>query len=378
MNQNSVSIIIPTYNESENICNILDELKIQMSDLEFEAIVVDDNSPDGTGKIVDRYIERNNSNKLFSIIHRKQKTGLSSAIIEGLRKCKGELIVVMDSDFSHPPKIIPKMIEKIRKTKCDLVIASRYSEGGMIKGWSMKRKLISKTATIIAKLGLGINSSDPMSGFFLFRKNIIEEVKFDAIGYKILLEILVKTKGVRIEEIPYTFSDRKFGESKLNSKIIYEYCKSVWRLYRYGKKNNKTEKRISVKFLSKAGRFFTVGASGLGINYLVSLLFSSFFDYWYIHATIFGIISSISSNFILNKIWTFEDRDFSLKRIIRQYGLFSGFSSIGAIFQLSMIYLLVDGFSQSYPLALIFAVGLIALLNFILNKKWTFKEKIWS
>ncbi|KAF6245187.1 glycosyltransferase family 2 protein [Nitrosopumilus sp. b2] len=379
MTENQVSVIIPTFNESENICNVLDLIKEHLPRINLEAIVVDDNSPDGTGKIVEDYVKiKGNEEYSVSVIHRKTKSGLSSAILDGLKKSNGDTIVVMDSDLSHPPQIIPKMLETLRKTQCDIVVASRYVAGGAIQGWPFKRKLMSKIATKIAKKGLGINSDDPMSGFFVFRKKITEGLKFDAIGYKMLLELLVKANGVKVEEVPYTFTDRKKGSSKLDTSTIIDYCKSVWKLYRYGRQVRKTEKRVSVRFLSKAARFFTVGASGLGVNYLASLLFSSSLDMWYLHATILGIVFSITSNFVLNKYWTFEDRDFAPKKTAIQYGKFAGFSSIGALVQLGMVYYLVDGFSLSYPVALVLAVGTAAFSNFVLNKKWTFREKVWS
>ncbi len=380
MAENQVSIIIPTFNESKNICNLLKSIKEHLPKIDLEAIVVDDNSPDGTGKIVEEYVKsmKNIAGYTISVIHRKAKEGLSSAVLDGLKNSNGDTIVVMDSDLSHPPHIIPKMLETLKQTQCDIVIASRYITGGTIQGWPFKRKLISKVATKIAKKGLGVTTDDPMSGFFAFRRKITEGIKFDAIGYKMLLELLVKTKGVKVEEIPYTFTNREFGSSKFSTSIIFDYCKSVWKLYKYGRKVRKEEKRISVRFFSKAARFFTVGASGLGVNYLASLLFLSSLDMWYLHATILGIIFSISSNFVLNKYWTFEDRDFSPKKTTIQYGKFVGFSSIGALVQLGMVYYLVDGFSLSYPIALVLAVATAAFSNFILNKKWTFKEKVWS
>ncbi len=380
MKENQVSVIIPTFNESENICNVLKSIKDYLPKIDIEAIVVDDNSPDGTGKIVEDYIQsmKNIAGYSISIIHRKAKEGLSSAILDGLKNSNGDTVVVMDSDLSHPPQIIPKMLDTLKQTQCDIVVASRYVTGGTISGWTLKRKIMSKFATLIAKKGLGVSPNDPMSGFFVFRRKITDGLKFDAIGYKILLELLVKTKGVKVEEIPYTFTDRKFGSSKLDSSIIIDYCKSVWKLYKYGRTVRKEEKRISVRFLSKAARFFTVGAIGLGVNYLASLLFSVTLDMWYIHSTILGIIFSISSNFVLNKYWTFEDRDFTPKKTAIQYGKFAGFSSIGALIQLGMVYYFVDGFSLSYPIALVLAVGTAAFSNFVLNKKWTFKEKVWS
>ena len=377
-----VSVIIPTYNESENIIQILKSIGEHLpKDVEVEAIVIDDNSPDGTGKVVEDYIAdtRNEAGYAVEVIHRKTKSGLSSAILDGIKHSSGETVVIMDSDFSHPPKIIPQLVEEIKTSKYDIVIASRYTEGGEVTGWSTKRKLISKRAKGIAKAGLGVNESDPMSGFFAFNRNILEGIKFDAIGYKMLLEILVKTKGAKVKEIPYTFTDRTRGSSKLDSSTMFDYVKSVWRLYRYGHTAKVSDTRTSVRFLSKAGRFYTVGASGLLVNYLVSLLFAdAIVNFWYIHATVIGIGVSMSSNFILNKIWTFEDRNFEAKKTLAQYGKFVGFSSLGALIQLGMVYVLVDNYQVLYPVALILAVIIAASSNFILNKKWTFKEKVWS
>ncbi len=377
-----VSIIIPTYNESQNILNVLKSIEEYLPEnTTAQTIVVDDNSPDGTGKLVEEYLQnvRKIANYTIDVIHRKTKEGLSSAILKGIQYATGNTIVVMDSDLSHPPSLLPKMIDALKHPKCDIVIASRYVRGGSIDGWTLRRKLISKTATLIAKRGLGINAKDPMSGFFAFKKQIIEGLKFDAIGYKMLLEILVKAKNVNVLEIPYTFTNRKFGSSKLDSKAITDYAKAVWRLYRFGKVAAREEKRTSVSFLSKAARFYTVGAIGLVINYLMSSLFTDVITHmWYIHATIIGIAISMSSNFVLNKIWTFEDRNFAPRYTLEQYSKFIGFSSLGALAQLGMVYLLVDNYSIQYPIALVLAVFCAALSNFILNKKWTFKEKIWS
>ena len=380
--QAQVSVIIPTYNESENVIQVLKSIGEHLpKDVEIEAIVVDDNSPDGTGKVVEDYIAdtRNEAGYSIDIIHRETKSGLSSAILDGIQHSSAETIVVMDSDFSHPPKIIPQLVEEIKTSGYDIAIASRYTEGGEVSGWSTKRKLISKGATGIAKAGLGVNESDPMSGFFAFKRKILEGIKFDAIGYKMLLEILVKTKGAKVKEIPYTFTDRARGSSKLDSSTMFDFVTSVWKLYRYGHATKVSDTRTSVRFISKAGRFYTVGASGLLVNYLVSLLFAdAVVNFWYIHATVIGIAISMTSNFILNKIWTFEDRNFEAKKTLGQYGKFVGFSSLGALIQLGMVYVLVDNYQVIYPLALIIAVIVAASSNFVLNKKWTFKEKVWS
>ncbi|MGH1567591.1 MAG: glycosyltransferase [Nitrosopumilus sp.] len=376
-----ISIILPTYNESNNIIEVLKQIKNSIpKNIISQTIVVDDNSPDGTGKIVEEYIQnfKKITNHTIDVIHRTTKTGLSSAIFNGIQKATGETIIVMDADHSHPPHIIPKMIENLKKSHYDIVIASRYVTGGNIKDWSIVRKIISKTATKVAKLFLNVEPKDPMSGFFAFKKNILKNSKFDLIGYKILLEMLVKTKDVKILEIPYTFTDRKIGQSKLDSKIILDYLKAVWKLYRYGK-NMKTTNKKSTSFISKAARFYTIGASGLFVNLISSyLLVTGIPDVWYIHANLVGIMSSISSNFILNKFWTFEDKDFSKKKTLLQFSKFTTFSTFGAIIQLGMVFYLTETQNMPYYLSLVFAVLTAAFGNFMLNKKYTFKEKFFD
>jgi dolichol-phosphate mannosyltransferase len=405
----SLSIIIPTYNESENILKLIGAIKSNLpSNIVTEIIVVDDNSPDETGKIVDTYIHNNNNNRtdsslhqhfnskvdnqkcLVQVIHRKDKTGLIPAILEGIESSKGESILIMDADFSHPPETIPQLVEELRKDPNCIVIGSRYIRRGSIVGWPYKRRVISRGAAKIARHGLKVrNVSDPMSGFFAFPRHVIKNIKFDTKGFKILLEILVKSRDIRVKEVPYTFHDRKSGQSKMNFNVILDYAGAVWQLYRYGQKSKrriqqKDEKRKSVLFLSKASRFYTVGASGLLINYLVSFLLAdnvansvkSLSNTWYLQATLVGIIISTTSNFFLNKLWTFEDRDLSVGRTLKQYCSFAGISAIGATIQLLLLYLLVVENGLQYRVSLLIAITIASISNFLLNKKWTFQENL--
>ena len=377
-----LSIVLPTYNESQNIVRMLDSIAETLSPYAAaEIIVVDDNSPDGTAEIASLHARNISNNKKLhvEIIRREGKFGLSSAIIAGVQSATGDLLVVMDGDFSHPPQVIPSIIEALQDSNCDIVVASRYIKGGSIIGWPFKRRLMSKGATKIAQYGLGIEVKDPVSGFFAFRRDIIDGVKFDAIGYKMLLEILVKTKGAKVKEVPYTFTNRSIGKSKLDTGVMFDYLRAVMRLYRYGKSMRQKERRTSVRFLSKAGRFYTVGASGLLVNYIASLLFNALApNIWYLFSTIIGILISMTSNFFLNKLWTFEDREFNVKETGIQFGMFIGFSSLGAIIQLLLVYALVENYDMEYPPSLIAAVAAASVGNFLLNKKWTFKEKLWS
>jgi dolichol-phosphate mannosyltransferase len=285
--------------------------------------------------------------------------------------------------------VVPKMVEELTSHGADIVVASRYTSGGSIIGWPFKRRLISKGAVKLAKYSLRLNKqvTDPMSGFFALKRHIIDNLKIDSAGYKILLEILVKSADATVKEIPYTFTNRRSGKSKLDNAVIWDYLKAVYHLYTYGRKSGKAlrwltkvKKRKVVLFVSKAGRFYTVGASGLLINYLVSVLLynSSIANMGYIQATIGGIVVSNISNFLLNKAWTFEDSDFSLRKTLRQYGLFAAITSGGAGIQLGILHLLLQGGGISYEVSLLMAVGIASVSNFLLNKKLTFGEKIWG
>jgi dolichol-phosphate mannosyltransferase len=377
-----LSIVLPTYNESQNIVRMLNSIAETLpEDTAAEIIVVDDNSPDGTADIASRHAKNILSKKKLNVevIRRQRKLGLSSAILAGVQSANGDIILAMDGDFSHPPQIIPHIIEFLLKSNYDIVIASRYVKGGSVIGWPFKRRLMSRGATKIAQYGLGIEVKDPVSGFFAFRRHIIQGLKFDALGYKMLLELLVKTKGARVKEVPYTFTNRRAGTSKLGASVMLDYIRAVWHLYRYGKSMKQKEDRTSVHFLSKAGRFYSVGASGLIVNYFASICLNTLFpNIWYLYSTVIGILASMTSNFFLNKLWTFEDRNFSVKDTGIQYGKFMGFSSLGAIIQLGFLYLLLENYDIEYALALILAVSAASVGNFLLNKKWTFKEKIWS
>jgi dolichol-phosphate mannosyltransferase len=396
-----LSIIIPTYNESENILKLIDAIRNHLPpNISTEIIIVDDNSPDGTGILVERHIkmitneisdntkESNHENIsrkcIVKVIHRQRSYHLIPAILDGVRYSNGHNILIMYADFSHPPEIIPRIINELTQYPNCVVVASRYIKGGSIVGWPFKRLVLNIGAIRIARHSLKLrNIKDPISGFFALSSHTLKDIEFDTQGFKMLLEILVKGKNLRVREIPYTFNEREFRKSKIDSRVIIDYSKAIWQLYRYGRNSsksiqNKQERRGSVLFLSKAARFFTVGASGLLINYLISSLLSggTLSNLWYVHGTLVGIIFSITSNFFLNKIWTFEDRNFSLYHTLKQYGLFVTFSSIGASIQLLLVYLLVES-GLSYSPSLIIAVATAAISNFILNKKFTFHEKIW-
>jgi len=221
-----LSIILPTYNESSTIEKMLDAIATATPHrIKTEVLVIDDDSPDGTSKIVDSYIQKSKGVVSFRIHTRKGKRGLSSAVIDGIGLAHGKFVLVMDSDFSHPPQMISTMYDELVNNGLDIVVGSRYVEGGKYVEWPLTRKLISKVGNSLAGLWLGLDVKDSMTGLFALKKDLIKNLSFEAIGYKILLEILVKTKGAKVKEVPFVCVNRKEGSSKFSFSIINDYFK---------------------------------------------------------------------------------------------------------------------------------------------------------
>jgi len=221
-----LSIVIPTYNERDNVKRLIPSIfsVLEKSGIKGEVIIVDDDSPDGTGRLADSLSEK----YPVRVIHRPSKSGLSSAVIEGLKKARGDKLIVMDADFSHPPGKIPEMFQALNLH--DLVVGSRYVKGGGIENWPTKRKITSQIAILLAKPLF--KTSDPVSGFFGLKRKVLPD-NLHARGYKIGLEIGVKGRYNSLTEIPYIFSNRKKGKSKLNNKEIFNYLIQLLALYYY-------------------------------------------------------------------------------------------------------------------------------------------------
>mgnify|MGYP006284321083 CR=1 FL=1 len=223
----SVSIIIPTYNEAQNILTVIDRCLYEVSEYSHEIIVVDDNSPDGTWQLVENsYL----SDSPVSVIRRQGKRSLSMAVSRGFRESVSDVCIVMDADLQHPPEKIPDLLVGF-DGDVDLVIASRYMDGGGIKNWSLKRRLVSHGATFLVHQLLpslrGIE--DPLSGFFAVRREVLKNVSINPLGYKILLELLLRCEIDGVKEVPYTFCERTNGDSKLS---IHEYLNFIRHLVR--------------------------------------------------------------------------------------------------------------------------------------------------
>jgi len=211
-----VSVIVPTYQERDNIEPLVRRIATALGGWDYEVIVVDDNSPDGTAEVAAGLAEK----YPVRLIRREGVRGLGSAILEGFKNAEGNTLGVIDADLQHPPEIIPELLTAIQHGS-DIAIASRYVRGGGIEGWSTVRRLISKVAVLVARPLTSVK--DPMSGCFLLSRRVIDGISLTSKGYKILLEILVKGQYHHVAEVPYIFTERRSGRSKLGLRECLNY-----------------------------------------------------------------------------------------------------------------------------------------------------------
>ncbi len=226
-----VSVIVPTYCEADNLPLLIPQIAgaLAAAGLHGEILIVDDDSPDATAAVCAE-LARNHAVRLLI---RKGERGLSSAVLHGMRAAHGAVLVVMDADLSHPPEKIPALVEAIRSGGADFAIGSRYVPGGKTDAaWGWSRRLNSKAATLLARPLT--RAHDPLAGFFALRRSTFaERGPYDAVGFKIGLELIVKCGCRRITEIPITFRDRHHGASKLTWRARVDYLRHLKRLYAY-------------------------------------------------------------------------------------------------------------------------------------------------
>ena len=217
-----VSLITPTYNEKENIPILVEEIFTIIGDhpdIDMELIVVDDNSPDGTGEAA----ENLRKNYPVAVIHRAGKLGLGSAVMEGFAHSKRDFIGVIDADLSHDPVILPELIRGLKKY--DATIGSRFGETSKVEKWAFHRRLTSLTGVGLARLLTGVE--DPLSGYFFLRRECLGDLNLTSVGYKILLEILVKGSVRNHFSIPFVFRNRQYSNSKLNTREYLLFAKQL-------------------------------------------------------------------------------------------------------------------------------------------------------
>ena len=215
-----ISVIVPTYNEAGSLPPLVDRLAKAMAGHTWELVVVDDGSPDGTADVARRL----SATQPVWVVSRAGKAGLASAVIAGFKESRGDILVVMDADLSHPPEIVPALVKAI-DDGADLAVGSRYVKGGATMDWPVRRRVVSRVACLIGNVLVPVR--DATSGFFAVRRSAIDGVHLNAIGFKIGFEVIARARAKTIVEVPYTFRDRELGASKFGRREVMQYLKQL-------------------------------------------------------------------------------------------------------------------------------------------------------
>jgi len=225
----SLAIVVPTYNERDRLKDLVEKIfsTYAAAGIDGEVVIVDDNSPDGTGALADELAR----GRRITVVHRPGKSGLGTAVIEGFGHASAPIVGVLDADLSHPPELLPGMFAVMQSTTAGFVIGSRYIPGGGTRGWGAGRLLMSRFACVLARVVTPIR--DATSGFFLIRRDLVRDVRISAGGFKICLELLVRGRPASVVEVPYVFVGRTAGESKMNMKEAFGYLKQLVELRQF-------------------------------------------------------------------------------------------------------------------------------------------------
>ena len=318
MHSAELSIIVPTYKERGNVAELVRRLDAALSGISWEAIFVDDNSPDGTAQAVKDIAADDNRVRCLRRVGRR---GLAGACIEGMLSSSSPFVAVMDADLQHDEKVLPDMLARL-KGGSDLVAGTRYVEGGSAGSFSKQRGAISRAATWLTRRLVGTPLSDPMSGFFMMRRDRLEELapRLSPVGFKILLDIAA-TGGERlaIAEQPYVFGTRFDGESKFSAQIGVEFLGLLLA--------KMTGDLVDPRFLF----FAIVGTLGLAVHLIALRLALVFMPDAFRGAQIVATLVAMTSNFLLNNELTYRDRRLKGLAMLRGFVLFCLIGSFGAL-----------------------------------------------
>lgn len=356
--------ILPTYNEKGNIERLTSQLfqVAKENQIPLDILVVDDGSPDGTAGIVKRLQKKN---RRLHLIERSGKLGIGTALIVGFNfalKSGADRVFTLDADFSHHPQYLPAIFQAGQKA--DLVIGSRWIAAGGVKGWGLKRYLLSRLPNFFARLLLGLKPKDVSSGFRLYSRTLLEKLNFKKIlslGYAFETEMVFRCQnaGSRIVEVPIVYVDRRAGESKISGEL-WQSLAPMARLF------------LQRRGLRQFVKFCLVGATGVIVDFgVLNLLVIVFRLNVYLSAATSFILATFDT-YLWNRLWTFHSQ---ARGKIQQFMQFFMVGTVGLGLNLLLMYLLIEHLHLWYNWAKALAVVAVALWNFNASRKWVFKEK---
>lgn len=362
-----LSLILPTFNEAENLPVLLPKLEDALRAIPHEIIIVDDDSPDGTSRVAQELAEKIND---LHVIRRIGRRGLSSAVVEGFLAAKGDVLAVMDADGQHDLTLIPKLYDAVQKGS-NVAIGSRYIEGGSVGTWDERRYMLSRIATNLAKRLCKVAVNDPMSGFFALDRTTFEATlpRLNPKGFKILLDFLVHVpKGTTAKEIPFTFGTRLHGESKLSRQVQIEFLEYLYdvTLGTY----------IPLTFV----KYCIVGTLGIVVHVSMYELLSSIFRdaaglslYGFSLSVIGAIETAIIFNFLLNNVWTFAHIKLRGLKMLQGFITFNLACAVGALANYATsAFLFSRGVAELASVIIGAFVGVF--WNYTINRLMTWRE----
>jgi dolichol-phosphate mannosyltransferase len=357
-----LSIIVPTFNEKENIKGVIAAVSEALPDISWEIVFVDDNSPDGTASVVREIAQ---VDPRVRCLHRFDRRGLASACVEGIMSTASPIIAVMDADRQHDERILGQMFRTQRTTDADVVVGSRYVEGGGVTDWDPNRQALSRLATRLTNWITGAELSDPMSGFFMMRREIFlaSLPKLSSIGFKILLDIFASSDRVlKVADVPYQFRSRQHGESKLDSMVLWEFFlllldKSIGRY-------------IPVRFIS----FALIGGSGVFVHIGILTLLFKILNTSFVTAQIAATFTAITTNFLLNNALTYRDRRLNGIKLLLGWVSFNLVCSIGALANVGVANWMFT-YHSMWLLDGLAGIAIGVVWNYAMSSMFTWKKK---
>ena len=360
------SLVLPTYQEADNIINLL-EITTKILDKiipnQYELIIVDDNSPDFTWKIAQDLIPQYPQLK---VMRRTKEKGLSTAVIRGWQVAQGEILGVIDADLQHPPEVLTDLWQEMVRG-ADLAVASRHIDGGGVSEWSILRRFLSRGAQMLGLIILPeviSRVSDPMSGYFLVRREAIADKFLSPLGYKILIEVVARGKIRWIAEVGYVFREREIGESKVSAKQYGEYIQHLLKL------------RFDLWQIERFIRFGIVGFSGVFVDLGIFYLLREGLALGLTRSAILSAEIAILNNFLWNDLWTFGDisrQQKGLKKQIKRFLKFNIICLAGLILNVLIVNLLYNVFVWNEYIAKLIAIAIVTVWNFWFNLKLSWR-----
>ena len=314
-----ISVIVPTFNESGNVEEVVQRLHEALYGVAWEVIFVDDDSPDGTADVVRTL---GTTDRRVRVVHRVNRRGLSSACVEGMLSSSAPFLAVMDADLQHDEAILPDMLAAVRDQGFEIAVGSRYVQGGGIGDWSDQRRFVSRFATRLSRFVLKADLQDPMSGFFLLRRELLHEVvhELSGIGFKILVDIFASAKRpLRFKELPYRFRERLIGSSKLDGVVAWEYLMMLL--------DKSLGRYIPIRFIP----FALIGGVGVFVHMAVLWLVFLAMGRSFLIGQSAAALVAMTTNFFMNNMFTYRDRRLRGWSLLRGWLSFTLACSVGAV-----------------------------------------------